>query len=63
MKKDVVICFKDDEMLYANGTSAEDGISEMSTKKWIVFDDMYGNLYTVDTESIKYVKIVPHTGG
>ena len=63
MKKDVVICFKDDEMLYVNGTSAEDGISEMSTEKWIVFADMYGNLYTVDTESIKYVKIVPHREG
>lgn len=60
MKKDVIICFKDDEMLRVNGTSAEDGISEMSTEKWIVCADMYGNLYTVDTESIKYVKIVPH---
>lgn len=63
MKKDVVICFKDDEMMYVNGTSAEDGISGMSTEKWIVFADMYGNLYTVDAESIKYVKIVPHTEG
>lgn len=63
MKKDVIICFKDDEMLCVNGTSAEDGISEMSTEKWIVCADMYGNLYTVDVESIKYVKIIPHTEG
>lgn len=63
MKKDVVICFKGEEMLYANGISAEDGISKMSTEKWIVFADMYGNLYTIDAESIKYIKIVPHTEG
>lgn len=63
MKKDVIIYFKDDEMLCVNGTSAEDGISKMSTEKWIVFADMYGKLYMVDMESIKYVKIVPHTEG
>ena len=36
MKKDVIICFKDGEMLCVSGTSAEDGISEMSTEEWIV---------------------------
>lgn len=60
MKKDVIICFKDGEMLCVSGTSAEDGISEMSTEKWIVCADMYGNLYTIDNESIKYIKIASH---
>ena len=58
MKKDVIICFKDGETLCVNGTSAEGGISEMSTEKWIVCADMYGRLYTVDAESIKYVTII-----
>ncbi len=60
MKKDVIICFKDDEMLYVNGTSAEDGISKMSTEKWIVLVDVHGKAYMIDVESIKYIKIEPH---
>lgn len=63
MKKDVVICFKDGEMLRVVGTSAEDGISEMSTDKWIVCADMYGNAYTIAVEDIKYIKIAPHEEG
>lgn len=63
MKKDMIICFKDGEMLCVSGTSAEDGISEMSTEEWIVCADMYGKLYTIDNESIKYIKIAPHEEG
>lgn len=60
MKKDVIICFKDGEMLCVNGTSADDGILERSTEKRKVCADMYGNLYAIDNESIKYIKIAPH---
>lgn len=60
MKKDVIIYFKDNEMLRVVGTSAENGISEMSTDKWVVCADMYGNVYMIDVETIKYIKIEPH---
>lgn len=60
MKKDVIINFKDDEMLRVVGTSAENGISEMSTDNWVVCADMYGNMYMIDVETIKYIKVKPH---
>lgn len=60
MKKDVIIYFKDDEMMRVVGTSAENVISEMSTDNWVVCADMYGNVYTIDVETIKYIKIEPH---
>lgn len=60
MKKDVIICFKDDEMLIVVGTSAENGISEMSTDNWVVCADMYENIYMIDVKTIKYIKVKPH---
>lgn len=63
MKKDVIIYFKDGEMLRVNGTSTDDGVSERSTEKWEVCADMYGNLYSIATEDIKYIKIAPHEEG
>lgn len=60
MKKDVIICLKDNEMLRVVGTSAENGISEMSTDNWVVCADMYGNVYMIDMETIKYIKVKPH---
>ena len=50
-------------MLRVNGTSDDDGILERSTEKWSVCADMYGNLYAIDNESIKYIKIAPREEG
>lgn len=60
MKKDVVICFKDDEMLGVCGANIENGMLEISTDRWAVFSDMYGNVYMIDVETIKYIKVKPH---
>lgn len=56
MKKDVIICFKDDEKLVVAGVD-ENMVADAGDNKFLALIDMHGNAYAIDRESIKYIKI------